>query len=125
MKYLFSLVCLFIVQKWGTFDRWLCWELPWYLRLPWCSLWARKDEFHPSLEYDYDALNRKSEFYRKLLRAWFNITRLRPIPSKTESDEEAQIIFERIKAFRVAYFHSMAKRKVVVTLALHRTPSSK
>jgi hypothetical protein len=34
-------------------DRWLCVYLkPLRLRLWWCRLWLRKDEFHPSLNHD-------------------------------------------------------------------------
>lgn len=78
MKYLLGLICLFFVQKWDAFDRWLCWKLPWYLRLSWCSLWVRRDEFHPSLDSDYSALLEKQLFRRKWLKVWIDVTRLSP-----------------------------------------------
>ena len=33
-------------------DRRLCWYLPYPLKLWWCRLWIRSDEFHPSLHSD-------------------------------------------------------------------------
>ncbi len=123
MKHLFGLIVLLFVQKLNDFDRWLCVKAPWYVRLPWCSLWVRSDEFHPSLEYDYDALNRRAQFYRKLLCAWFNVTRLRPVPSKRESDEEAQKIFEILRDLRAKYFISIAERKIMATLSTQKPHS--
>lgn len=81
---LFAVLCTFLGKKWDKTDRWFCTRLHWSLRLPWCALWVRQDEFHPSLDSDYCALFSIIRLRQKLLQQWLNVTRGRLIPSKED-----------------------------------------
>lgn len=68
-------------------DTWLCIFLPVLsLRLWWCRLWVRKDEFHASLDTDTQILlsfksdSKKREDYMKDLVRRRNIAHLRDFP---------------------------------------------
>ena len=88
MKYFFNLVALLVVQKCDAIDRWLCRRPHWAIRLWWCSLWVRDDEFHSSLDSDFEAMYRNIRFRRTLLRAWMDITRRYPNPTPADMRAE-------------------------------------
>lgn len=123
MKYLFNLVCLFIVQKWAAFDRWLCWKLPWFIRLPWCALWVREDEFHPSLEIDVNGMLSKLAFRRTLLRLWMDITRLRPHAREPEIEDEHARLKNLSERLMSEYYASINQRRKIAHLRDEKTPS--
>lgn len=50
----------FFIKLFEKIDYWLCLSLPWRLRLWWCRLWIRKDEFHPSLDINIEYASRLS-----------------------------------------------------------------
>lgn len=50
----------------GTVDIWLCRKLPYPICLWWKRLWIRKDEFHPSLDFDVRYLIRLDQEKRIL-----------------------------------------------------------
>lgn len=122
MRHMFAVVSLLFVQKWDAIDRMLCTRAPWYIRLPWCSLWVRQDEFHPSLDSNHQILLQKILFQRKWLREWFNITRLRPVPKPEDSNKEELMLLCLEKRIRKEYELNLAKRRYI---AHHRdeTPS--
>ncbi len=59
----------YIVDKFEKFDTWICTSLPVLsIRLWWCRLWIRKNEFHASLYTDMQILlslkdTAQKEFY--------------------------------------------------------------
>ncbi|MBI5798421.1 MAG: hypothetical protein HZB10_00630 [Candidatus Yonathbacteria bacterium] len=111
MKLLFVILCTFLAQKFGSADRWLCKNLPWYLRLSWCSLWIRHDESHPSLDSDLDALFYKIQFRRKLLKGWMNLTRLSPTPDKEGSTKESLRLKNFEERLYVEYTNNLVQRQ--------------
>mgnify|MGYP001559595055 CR=1 FL=1 len=123
MKYFFNLIYLFIAQKWDTSDRWLCRKLPWFLRLPWCSLWVRQDEFHPSLDSDGFGLLSKVMFLRKLLKMWLNITRLRPNPTKKDAAIESLMLLDLEKCLRDEYSLNLVCRREIAHQRDVKNPS--
>lgn len=123
MKYFFDLACLFFVQQWDAFDRFLCVAPPWYVRLPWCSLWVRNDPFHPSLSIHHAALFQKKLFYKKWLKAWQNVARLRPRPTEADRESEQKRITALIEEIDKKYYEDLDARKKVVRNRYSETPS--
>lgn len=113
MRYLFGLIYLFVVQKWDAFDRWLCFKLPWPLRLSWCTLWVREDEFHPSLNSDGMGLLNKTTFLKKWHRLWMDITRLRPIPTKEDIAKENMRLKKFEDRMHTEYYENLVRRRVI------------
>ena len=93
MSKLFVGLYFFFTEKLVNLDRRLCRKLHWYLRLHWCSLWVRRDRFHPAFDFDEAALNSKKRLYGKLLNVWMDITRARPTPTSADMADE----FRRLK----------------------------
>ncbi|OHA79724.1 MAG: hypothetical protein A2747_00230 [Candidatus Yonathbacteria bacterium RIFCSPHIGHO2_01_FULL_44_41] len=108
---LLAVLCTFLSKKWGATDRWLCINLHWSLRLSWCALWIRQDEFHPSLDSDYCALFSMIRLRQKLLRQWLNITRERLIPSKEDLVNEELRIREIEERLYKKYLDDLVRRK--------------
>lgn len=111
MKMLLAVFYTFLIQKCGACDRWLCVNLPWYIRIYWCSLWVRHDTSHPSLNSDLDALFYKIQFRRKLLKMWLNITRLRPTPSMEDAAKEFLRLKELGERLYVEYTSNLVQRQ--------------
>ena len=44
------------MRLWDKIDRRLCTSLPVKLRVWWCALWERQDEFHPCYDLDGEAI---------------------------------------------------------------------
>lgn len=108
---LFAVLNAFLSLKWDTFDKWLCVNLPWYLRLPWCSLWVRKDEFHPSLNLDGMGLYKRMQFRRKWLKIWIDATSLRPIPIEEYFAEEYRRIKKLEDCLYAEYYENLVRRR--------------
>ncbi len=54
---LFFIVSALIRNKFSKFDTWMCLNCPYFnIRVWWCQLWLRKDEFHPSLNADSEVM---------------------------------------------------------------------
>lgn len=111
MKMLLVVFYTFLVQKCGEYDRWLCVNLPWYLRTTWCALWVRYDVSHPSLNSDMDALFHKIQFRRKLLKEWMNLTRLSPSPSIGDAAKEFLRLKELGERLYVDYTNNLVQRQ--------------
>lgn len=111
MKMLLAVFYTFLVQKCGEYDRWLCVNLPWYLRLSWCSLWIRQEEAHPSLDSDLDALFHKIQLRRKLLKEWMNLTRLSPYPNREDLAKEFLRLKELSERLYVEYTNNLVQRQ--------------
>jgi len=111
MKHLIGLVLLFIVQKWDAFDRWLCVSTPWYFRLWWHMLWIREDEFHPSLDSDYQALRDKLLFHERCIGIWQNVTRLRPVPTPKDFHGEMLTLLKHGRRIRKEYELNLVRRR--------------
>jgi len=111
MKMLLVVFYTFLLQKCAGCDRWLCVNLPWYLRITWCSLWVRHGTSHPSLKSDLDALFHKIQFRRKLLKEWINLTRLSPSPSMGDSAKEFLRIKELEERLYVEYNDNLVQRQ--------------
>lgn len=122
MKMLLAVFYTFLLQKCGEYDRWLCVNLPWYLRITWCSLWVRYDTSHPSLNSDMDGLFHKIQFYQKLLKEWLNITRLRPTPKNDDLAKESLRLKKLGERLYLEYTKNLVKQQNIAHCR-NETPS--
>lgn len=111
MKHLLRVFALLFIQALGAIDEWLCLNLPWFLRLPWCSLWIRDGALHPSLAYDDAALFEKARFisFWEGLRIRYE-TLLDGEDQATKKSERHKKIRDRIDAIRAEYEIDLARR---------------
>ncbi len=77
------------VRFFDKLDRFLCRSLPRSIRFWWAMLWIREDEFHPSLDFDFE--------YAYLLSAkgrdayWLDLARRRGIVHERDLAKEQKI----------------------------------